>query len=96
MYVSKEYTVEAIAKTIGVSRKTVYRHLTTKSPAARARQQPESNLGDTAHRSGGLGMFASPVLRMEAHPVPTEVNVSLLPCVGVVHSTTLCQPIAIR
>jgi DNA invertase Pin-like site-specific DNA recombinase len=27
MYDSKEYTVEAIAKTIGVSRKTVYRHL---------------------------------------------------------------------
>ena len=29
MYVSREYTVEAIAETIGVSRKTVYRHLTT-------------------------------------------------------------------
>jgi len=28
MYASKEYTVEAIAKTLGVSRKTVYRHLT--------------------------------------------------------------------
>ena len=27
MYDSKDYTVEAIAKTIGVSRKTVYRHL---------------------------------------------------------------------
>ena len=24
---SKEYTVEAIAKTVGVSRKTIYRHL---------------------------------------------------------------------
>ena len=29
MYASREYTVEAIAETIGVSRKTVYRHLTT-------------------------------------------------------------------
>ena len=29
MYESKDYTVEAIARTIGVSRKTVYRHLTT-------------------------------------------------------------------
>jgi DNA invertase Pin-like site-specific DNA recombinase len=28
MYESKEHTVEAIAQTIGVSRKTVYRHLT--------------------------------------------------------------------
>jgi DNA invertase Pin-like site-specific DNA recombinase len=27
MYASREYTVEAIAETIGVSRKTVYRHL---------------------------------------------------------------------
>ena len=27
MHASKEYTVEAIAKTVGVSRKTVYRHL---------------------------------------------------------------------
>jgi DNA invertase Pin-like site-specific DNA recombinase len=27
MYDSKEHSVEAIAKTIGVSRKTVYRHL---------------------------------------------------------------------
>ena len=27
MYESREYTVEAIAKTLGVSRKTVYRHL---------------------------------------------------------------------
>jgi DNA invertase Pin-like site-specific DNA recombinase len=27
MYDSKEHTVESIAKTIGVSRKTVYRHL---------------------------------------------------------------------
>lgn len=31
MYDSKEHTVEAIAKTLGVSRKTIYRHLT---PAA--------------------------------------------------------------
>jgi DNA invertase Pin-like site-specific DNA recombinase len=30
MYDSKEYTVETIAKTVGVSRKTIYRHL---SPA---------------------------------------------------------------
>jgi DNA invertase Pin-like site-specific DNA recombinase len=27
MYASKEYTVEAIAKTVGVSRKAIYRHL---------------------------------------------------------------------
>ena len=27
MYDSKEHTVEAIAKTLGVSRKTIYRHL---------------------------------------------------------------------
>jgi DNA invertase Pin-like site-specific DNA recombinase len=27
MYASKEHTVEAITKTLGVSRKTVYRHL---------------------------------------------------------------------
>ena len=27
MYASREYTVEAIAETIGVSRKTIYRHL---------------------------------------------------------------------
>ena len=27
MYASQEHTVEEIAKTIGVSRKTVYRHL---------------------------------------------------------------------
>ncbi|MGO9028742.1 MAG: helix-turn-helix domain-containing protein [Acidimicrobiales bacterium] len=27
MYDSKQHTVEAIAETIGVSRKTVYRHL---------------------------------------------------------------------
>lgn len=27
MYASREYTVEAIAKTLGVSRKTIYRHL---------------------------------------------------------------------
>jgi DNA invertase Pin-like site-specific DNA recombinase len=27
MYDSREHTVEAIAKTLGVSRKTVYRHL---------------------------------------------------------------------
>jgi DNA-binding XRE family transcriptional regulator len=27
MYASREYTVEAIAKTVGVSRKPVYRHL---------------------------------------------------------------------
>jgi DNA-binding XRE family transcriptional regulator len=30
MYDSKEYTVAAIAKNVGVSRKTIYRHL---SPA---------------------------------------------------------------
>src|SRR5665213_1369560 len=29
MYESKDYTVDAIARTIGVSRKTVYRHLAT-------------------------------------------------------------------
>ena len=29
MYDSKEHTVEAIAKTLGVSRKTIYRHLAT-------------------------------------------------------------------
>jgi DNA invertase Pin-like site-specific DNA recombinase len=29
MYASREHTVEAIAKTIGVSRKTVYRYLST-------------------------------------------------------------------
>ena len=28
LYASKEHNVEAIAETIGVSRKTVYRHLT--------------------------------------------------------------------
>jgi len=27
MYDSREHTVEAIAKTLGVSRKTIYRHL---------------------------------------------------------------------
>jgi transcriptional antiterminator len=27
MYKSREHTVEAIAKTLGVSRKTIYRHL---------------------------------------------------------------------
>jgi predicted transcriptional regulator YheO len=27
MYDSREHTVEAVAKTLGVSRKTVYRHL---------------------------------------------------------------------
>ena len=30
MYASREHTVEAIAATIGVSRKTVYRHLATR------------------------------------------------------------------
>jgi len=27
MYASREHTVEAIARTLGVSRKTIYRHL---------------------------------------------------------------------
>jgi AcrR family transcriptional regulator len=30
MYDSREHTVEAIAKTLGVSRKTIYRHLASK------------------------------------------------------------------
>ena len=36
MYDSKEHTVEAIAKTIGVSRKTVYRHLVAVSDRTKA------------------------------------------------------------
>ena len=31
MYDSREHTVEAIAKTLGVSRKTIYRHLEKQS-----------------------------------------------------------------
>jgi DNA invertase Pin-like site-specific DNA recombinase len=36
MYDTREHTVEAIAKTLGVSRKTIYRHL-GKQPADRLR-----------------------------------------------------------
>jgi len=31
MYESREHAVEAIARTLGVSRKTIYRHLATQS-----------------------------------------------------------------
>jgi predicted transcriptional regulator len=33
MYESKQYTVEAIAKVLGVSRASIYRHLTDPEPA---------------------------------------------------------------
>jgi len=38
MYDSREHTVEGIAKTLGVSRKTVYRHLAPKGTAANPRE----------------------------------------------------------
>jgi len=34
MYASREYTVDAIAKTLGVSRKTIYRHLGLPRPSS--------------------------------------------------------------
>jgi DNA-binding XRE family transcriptional regulator len=34
MYDAKEHTVEAIARTLGVSRKTIYRHLGPQSASA--------------------------------------------------------------
>jgi len=37
MYATREHTVEAIAKTLGVSRKTIYRHLEPSTTKARTR-----------------------------------------------------------
>lgn len=52
MYDSKDYTVEAIAKVLGVSRASIYRHL------ARPGADPEANGADP-----GAGPVPSPVRR---------------------------------
>lgn len=55
MYDSREYTVDTIASTLGVSRQTVYRHLDTDS-TSRALDQLKDELPAKIARRNGKGM----------------------------------------